>query len=422
MSKLISTYAKCSGLRISRKGPNIQKVFYPTPHEKYITIQSGSNQGAKNYDYYNDVIRLIRPMLEANKIAILHLGGKDDPALESVIDLRGKTSYLQSNYLMSKTLLHLGNDSWLAHIAGMHYRPLLELMGSTSAHNHSPFWYDPQKTSILEAHRWGGKPTYVMGEQPKSINTIDPFHVANEVLRLLEIKHIFTEQTRFYGALSQHIILEIIPDAPVDPNFCPGAPITVRMDYLHNEAILTQTLNTGRKINIVTSAPINPNILSQFRGSILSYNHELTANLPEDQLPSVDYVTAVKTLCPRHVFFTKELDAKKLAQLRLRYFDYGNGVEQIKDTTREDYLKNALFYLYRTDTPENRLDLISELPHTKFRSSKFILSKGRVFLTLAHVQLGKSINSLTDNTALMMDDPLVWKELNHLSLFYDKPA
>ncbi len=127
MTKLISTYARSTGLQIDPKGPNVKEVFYPTCYERYITIQSGSsNQAAKNYDYWPEVLRLIGPMLAANKIAILHLGGKEDPQLTGTVDLRGKTSVLQSNYLIGKTLLHVGGDSWLAHCAGS-FRLLLYL-------------------------------------------------------------------------------------------------------------------------------------------------------------------------------------------------------------------------------------------------------------------------------------------------------
>ena len=422
MSKLLSTYARATGLRISSKGPLVQKVFYPIPHEQYITIQTGSNQPAKNYDYYNDVISLIKPMLEANKIAILHLGGKEDPALENVIDLRGKTSILQSNYLVSKTLLHLGNDSWLAHVAGWQYRPLIALYGSTCTANHGPYWYDIEKTSLIEAHRWGGKPTFMMNEQPKSINTIDPFKVANEALRLLGINHTFASQTRFHGILYRHLVLELIPDGVPHPQFCAGVPLTVRMDYLHNEAILEQVLLNGRQVNIITAAPVNPQLLARFRGQILTYNHELGAGDTESALPPPEYVGSIKTVCPRHVFFTKESDPKKLAQIRFRYFDYCNGVEQLKDLTRDDYLAGALHYLNLKDTPENRLDLTTQLSYTRFRSTKYLLSKGSVFLSLAHLRLGKPIAALTNNVAPIIDDPAFWRELNHVSIFYDQPT
>ncbi len=422
MSKLITTYARATGLRVSRGGPTLKEAFYPLAQDRYITLQTGSNQGAKNWDHFGEVLRLIKPMLEANQIAVVHLGGAQDPHVEGVVDLRGKTSILQSHYLIRRSMLHLGNDSWLAHAAGWCKRPLVALYGSTSIANHSPYWCDPLKTSLIEAHRWGGVPTYSANEQPKSINTIDPFRVANEVLRLLGIQHVFTQQTRFHGVLYPHLVLELIPNTVPAPEFCPGHPIVVRMDYHHDEDILIKVLQTGRRVNILTNRPITPAILQQFKGSILSYNHEVGGIVPEAQWPSREYIQDLKRLCSNSVVFTKEQDPAKLAALRFLYFDCGNGIEQVRDLTRDDYVNTALGYLNLKDTPENRLDLVTQLSYTFFRSQRYILSGGSVYLNLPHLRAGRALNSLADNEGQVMDETDFWVGLNHLTLFYVPPV
>jgi hypothetical protein len=53
MSHLLETYSLQTGAKISK--PFIIKNFYPVP-EKYITIHNSSGMGAKNYDYFQDVI------------------------------------------------------------------------------------------------------------------------------------------------------------------------------------------------------------------------------------------------------------------------------------------------------------------------------------------------------------------------------
>jgi hypothetical protein len=69
--------------------------------------------------------------------------------------------------------------------------------------NHSPYRFNPEKTSFIESHRWGKFPTFASQEGPSTIAVIPPEKVANEVLRILGIEHTFTHQTRFNGLLSK---------------------------------------------------------------------------------------------------------------------------------------------------------------------------------------------------------------------------
>lgn len=417
MTKLISNYARATGLQIDPKGPNIKEVFISLPLEKYITIQTGSGQAPKCYDLWPEVLALLSPMLRANNIHIVHIGAKDDPALPGVYDLRGQTNYFQANYLIKRSLLHMGNDSWLAHCAGWNRRPLVALYGSTSSQNHGPYWADWTKTILIDAHRSGGVPTYSSNELPKTINTIDPYRVANEVLRLLGIKDEYTQRARFWGILYQHTIIDMVPDAGLAPGFLPQTVVNIRMDYSHNEEILQQILQTGRKVNIVTSRPINHNLIAAFKGQILSYNHELGA--PEIDLPSAEYVTTIKSIVRQTAFFTRETDVTKLSIIRLAYFPDICMVEQIRDTTKQDYINASLLYQNKEDTPENRLDIEKELSYSRFRTNKYLLSNGSVYLSHAHQRTNQSITDLATNTGQVVDNELFFKDLNHYSIWYE---
>lgn len=429
--KLISNYARVTGLQIDADGPLLQRAFYPVPHERYITIQSGTaNQAAKNYDLWPEVLRLLLPILSANKIAVLHLGTNEDPPLAGCIDLRGKTSYQQLAYLMGRTLLHMGNDSLCAHLAGMFYRPLVAIYGTTSVSAHGPYWYSPTETALIESHRGGGKPTYVAQEPFKTVNLIPPEQIANEVLRLLGVADRFSHQSRYWGQLFQHTILDLIPDTVPAPGFLPNAVINVRMDYRHDEAVLAQVLATGRRINLITARPIEqPDMLAHHRAQILSYNHELGARAedgspcPEAHYPSADYVMAIKGLFHQHAFFTKETDAAVLAQLRFRYLDVCL-IEQTKDTTQADYLAATLVYLNREDTTQNRLDLSSEASygdanggHLAFRTNKALLSQGQAFASLAHLKAKQPMQQLGE-VCRVIDEPAFYRDLAHMAIHY----
>jgi hypothetical protein len=68
MAKLIEAYSRNTGLEIGK--PFLMEKFYPLDAEKYITIQTGSGMAAKNYDFWQEVVVQIKPILEANKIKI----------------------------------------------------------------------------------------------------------------------------------------------------------------------------------------------------------------------------------------------------------------------------------------------------------------------------------------------------------------
>jgi len=414
MTKLVSQYAKATGLTVSK--PNIKEQFYPIAFDRYVTLQTGAGQDPKKYSYYQEVIALVKPILDANHIIILHLGGKDDPQVNGVHDLRGKTTFLQANYLIKRAVAHMGNDSWLMHCAGWHFKPLIGLFGSTHPDQHGPYWCDPANTVLLQSHRWGGKPTYSAGENPKSIDTIPPEQVANALLRLLGIKDQFAYQTRFIGLLYTATVIDLIPDSFPNAEFLPGAPLNVRMDYLHNEQVLADLLATGRRVNIFTKAPMDINLLNNHRGQVLSYNHELDAGTDEAKLPTLQYVDLIRAVCPHYAFFTREQDAAKVSALRFRYFDHVT-VEQVKDLTKEEYLGAAMAYL-NWKGEEKRLDLGREVAQTggvlRFKTNKFILAGGSAYLSYAHLAAKQPTQSLQANEGEVIDTPDLWRDINHM--------
>lgn len=409
MSKLVSTYAKSTGLKIAH--PEVKEHFYPFPFDRYMTVQTGSGQGAKNYDYFAEVLLLIKPALDKAGISIIHLGSKDDPQLPGVHDLRGKTTIQQTHFIVKRSSCHMGNDSWIAHCAGWNYRPLVALYGSTAAGPHGPYWNDPAVTILLESHRWGGKPTFVSQEAQKAINVIPPEQIAASVLKLLSLSTpVQTKKSLFIGPLFQHIIFELVPDSFPTKDFYPQFPFTVRLDYHFDEQMLAGCLSTGRKVNIVTNKPLNLNLINQFRQSILFYSHELM----DGDETSLDYIKSIKTLIPKTTFFTKEKDEVKLAALRFRLFDVVN-IEQVTELTRNDAVNWAKDYL--NESEEKKLDITTQLCQAHVKSNKFLLSSGKVYLSYAHFKTQKSIENLNQNVADVIDDPEFWKDINHFYIY-----
>lgn len=408
--KLLELYSLSTGLKIKRQ--YLLESFYPVPTTRYITIHASSGMAAKNYPYYPEVLSLIAAILDSNGIQIVQLGAKEDPAIPGCIHLQGKTDYHQSAYILKRTLLHVGNDSWLMHHVGHEDIPILELFGSTTVKNHSPFRYNKDKSVFLESHRWGRQATFQAQEQPQTIALIPPEDVANAVLRLLDLSLLTPiRKSLSIGPLYQHTLFELVPDSFPNNQFFPQLPLTVRMDYLFNEEVLVGLLGTGRKVNVVTKQPIKVEILHQFRQSIMSYSHEIGA---EDTTP-LDYIRTVKTLVPKSTFFTKERDETCLAAMRFRLFDVVS-VEQVTDATKSDAVNAAFNYLNAKDE-SIRVDIEAQVCHARVRSNKFVLSNGKLHLSHAHVKANQSIADLSQNVGDVIDDPDFWASQHHFYVY-----
>lgn len=401
--RLLECYALATGLKIGKQ--HLTEQFFPLPFTRYITLHASSGMQGKNWPYYSVAVDLIKPYLDKAGIHIVQMGTKDDPPIPGCHHIMGKDNVHSASYLIRNARLHLGNDSIWGHRAGHLGVPLVQPWGPTDPANHSSLEHDPAKTAFLVSHRWGRNATFAAQENPMSIALVDPYDVARAVLDLLKIEHTLTEKTLMVGPAYQMQVLELIPNIVPAPEFNPQVPMAVRMDLEHNEAMLTQVLATGRKINVVTKAPINLNLLTHFKDSILSYSHEV------DQATPPDYIRAVKKLVKQHTFFSRVRDAEQLAALRFTFFDVTT-LEQVAYRTREDAENEMKAYL---NDPTFSLDSRLKLGTLKFRSQKYVLSKSKMYLSLAHSNADVPLDGPGGNEVLDNED--MWRDLNHLLIY-----
>ena len=66
---LVENYALAAGVKISE--PHIDPLFYPVPEGRYMVLHASSGMKSKNYDYYNEVLKLIGKYIEKEKIQIV---------------------------------------------------------------------------------------------------------------------------------------------------------------------------------------------------------------------------------------------------------------------------------------------------------------------------------------------------------------
>lgn len=405
--KLLPRYATACGLSESDIGSqHLLEQFFPLPFTKYITLHAASGQAGKNYSFWNLVVELIKGPLSTRGIEIVQLGVKEDAAVPGCYHTMGKTDPHQASYLVSNALLHASNDSVWAHRAGHQNIPLVELFGSTAEANHAPYIYNKDKTVFLTSHRLGRNPSFSANESPKTIDFIDPFDAARSVLNLLDIPHQITGKTLYIGPALNASILEHVPNLALNPGFNPDAPTAIRMDLDYNEQILAQVLQSGRKVNIVTKAPINLGLLRAFAPHILSYNHEIDADCP------VPYLKEIGKIIQNRTFFSRTKHEDELAALRFKFFDIVQ-IQHVTDKTRLDFEKAVREYLNK---PEFSLDKDISLDRLKFRTNKLMLSKGKIYLSHAHEKADKPIEA---NSAIgqVIDSEYFWKDMHHFMVY-----
>jgi hypothetical protein len=397
--KLLELYALATGLQIGHQ--HFAEAFYPLPFDRYITVQTGSGMPAKNYPYYNEVFYLMRNYLAANDIHVVQLGGEKDSGVAGAYSLLGKTTLYQSNYVLTRSLLHIGNDSWMAHRAGAVQVPLVALYGPTTKQNHAPYDHNSEITALIESHRFGKLPTFQSVESPASIAVIPPEQVAREALRLLSAQigvsaPTITRRSIYIGPDYHAINFEIVPDMAPNAAANVGVP-AIRMDLdasKTSEQWLAQNLSM-RRCAVITDREINLNILAQFRPNLVGMR------LFVDKL-SPQWIKAVTRLGVPLQTYCRERDPQKVSELRLKLFD-ACFFDVWHDADMDDLRKGTLLYLGKKE-----LDMEPNWCTLSFRTNHYLLSKGSIYLSTAHWRAGQKTEAFEKNIGRVIDTPEFW--------------
>jgi Glycosyltransferase family 9 (heptosyltransferase) len=384
---LAQRYSTHCGLKIGK--PYLYQSFYPLPNTEIITLQITSGQEAKNYDYWQEVVNLIFPYLKNTTIILL--GDDKTPSLDNCINLGGKTDFHQTAYIISKSKLHLGNDSWLAHYSASVNTPLISLYGSTKPSCHAPSFGDGFKL-FIESHRNGDKPSFTANENPKSINLIKPEFVANSILKFLSIDSGIEIETLHIGANFNKRVLEVVPNTIPAADLFPDIVPNIRMDCLFDEKYLIQNLSI-RPYIITTDKPIDLKILTYFKPKIVKVLYEIK----EDY--SVEFVRNLIKLGIQFNLFSG-LGEKELKSAKLDLFDFGI-----------IYDKNNI--------PKESLEFKGKVStSTMYRTNKFLLADNKIFHNKFDWMRGISRADFSENTGVVsLENQEFFNDLDFLYLY-----
>ena len=381
MSHLIEEYAKSLGVKIGK--PVLNDHFYPILDEKYITIHTDNKIDSKNYEYFPQVINLVKPILNSLGYKIYQIGGPSDPVLNNVDKVLLNLSYRQSAFLLKNSSLHLGIDSLPIHMASMYDIPIVGLYSHIMAANANPYWSSPEKVILLESDKKGNKPSYSYEESPKTIRSIKPEKIADSIFKLLNIENKLNFNTLNIGNNFHIEVCEVVPNFAANIEDKKNKTIYIRAD-LHFDVEKIAFWCQNYKTVIITNKMLPLDLVAYFSKNI----ENIFFKLNSEELP-IDYLEQLKRTKVKFALCSN--DKENLPLIRNKYFDF---VVEYDD--EKDRIKNC--------TKVNG----------KFFTNKILISNGKIYPSEAHLKQAKTIDM--DNNVIY-DDDTFWKDVEHYYIY-----
>jgi hypothetical protein len=384
---LVEQYSLASGSKIGE--PYIYEKFFPLPFDRYITF-SPFSRPSKNYDYWKDSLSMLIPVLRQLNMHIVQLGGKKEEAFEGCYDLSGKTTINQAAYLIKRSQLHLGADSFSTHLASAFKKKIVSLYSNSPIQNCGPFWSEAKDIILLESDKEGKKHSFATKENPKTINTIAPERVAFSVFNLLKVKARIKNKTVRIGSKWNSEFLEIIPSSVTKfSKKVPRDRHVIRMDYHYDTEVMERQLEVNPGL-IVSSKPIPIDILVRNKERISQvihlirseeYDPDFSRELERNNIPNSIY---------------SDLEGEALKKLKYSILNLNKPIMTIEKKDKKS-LPNY----------ENL-----KLDKLMFRSRKFIIKEDKIYPGRAAFLNNVTINNFTPDPIPIFDQKEFWEEMD----------
>lgn len=400
---ILESYALNTASKISE--PYIYEDFFPLAVDKYITLDSYSEDDSRDYKYWGDVISQIVPKLIKKGVSIVQLCGSGKKEIKECYSVSGSTTQNQNAYIIKNSLLHLGVDNINSELASHYGVKQICLIAAVHQKTSKPFWGNDNCTCI--SPDINGNPTYISNENPRTINNIKIETIINEIFKYLEISESFDLKTTFNGRLYPEKSIHYLCDSPIlsydVSGLDPEADLKVRLDLGTpdtNIFIDFLTRVNHKEISIVTDKVFRPEQLLPFKEKIkiiyiIDENHNL------------QFVTRLRQLGIKYELFSK-LQEREMEPLKLDYMDLGliqtNPDFKHKDAKSEDESFSGI---------------------VNYKSSKFMMSKGKIFPSEYALSLNEGDEKWPNNKMWECVDVdnesplsnLFWKDSKYFTIF-----
>lgn len=384
---LIERYSVACGAKIGE--PFILTRFFPIAPEKFITFHPSSKYDSKVYDYWQDVLDIIHPKLQERNISIIQIGSKGDRAYNYCYNTAGQTSVNQAAFIISHAIMHVGSDSFAAHVASGFRKKIVALYSNNFMECVRPYWGDMEKDMRLISSPKNGKPNFSQVENPKTINDIRPEVIAKEILSLLGINFDFPFETKRVGAYTKNVFIESAATNVVDERAFNSDSMVVRMDFNFNEAILDKQLQKC-PCSIVSDMPVSLDMLKEYRGRVREFIYDLTENY------NMEFLSKLLELGIPVITATGE-SGELLNKIKLDLLDFGQiHIKKIPNQEEIDKVKSWGKLWYKT--------------------TKFTISEGKFYPSKAALVHNKPCQSIRDSIHEVIDCPEFWEELENVKI------
>ena len=406
---LVERYSLGTGAKIGK--PFILEKFFPMEIKNYITLQPRGKYDSRSYDYWQETVDVLLPILKKSDMGILQIGGKDERPIRGCYYTSGQSSLNQTAYMISHANLHLGVDSLGVHLASHYGKKIVGLYSVVYPNNSRPFFSKDEDVVILEPDREEGeRPSFSPEESPKKINEISPETIASAVCELLELDFDYPYETLMMGQGYMFDAVDLVPDVVVNwPEV-----VRVRMDLHFDEDTLFRNLQLNECV-IVTNKTVNSKILMRFKDRI----KKIIYVVEEDNDPQ--FVYNLKHIGIDYMMVSY-MEEEEINKFKLDYMDNGVILQQNKSSKEEagkssPEIKEALELGERLFYKSSKFIISGE----KIYPSKFAWENGKETDTLSYDKKGKAVMSLEKKIQEIPEDDLVWEDLDFFNILRKKP-
>lgn len=385
MSHLVEEYAKNLGVKIGK--PIFEPHYMPITDEKYITFHVDNKIDSKYYEFFPEVIDLLKNLVAPLGYKIYQIGGGDDPHLSGADKSFLGLSRKQGAYIIKNSSLHIGIDSFPVHLASVYDVPIISLYSHIYPQHAYPYWSSKEKIRLIEADRKGRKPSYHYQEKPKSINTIKPEDIVKNACELLDIQYTKSICTQYIGENYSKPTIEIVPNFFGESQELKNRVLNIRMDYFFNEPCLAQW-SSLYNVHVISPLPISLELLKRNKNQI----KELTFYINDCETFSLEYLQAVKNLGINFVGVCEK--EKEINEVKDFYFDFV--------IEKEEHVNFKI------------VNKLRGKENLKFLTKKDIFSNGKRYYSKAHVD---SDQEALDKWGSVVDSESFWKDLEHYYIY-----
>ncbi len=392
MSHLVEAYASATRLRIEKM--RLFEHFFPLAVEgDYLVFVTSAGAHSRFYSYYREVLWLLKDSLKEAGIKTVQCGLADDPRIGADVDICGQTDFYQFFYVIAGAKLLISGDTSALHVAGHYDVPLVSLFSISDPKNSGAYFGNKEKQIYLKPEFEGYHPSFDPNENPKTIDRILPESIANASGKLLGLDNRKVSTIQL-GSKYHLSMIDVIPDHTFPKEVLQGALLNIRFDIGGREDIIFHYL-AQRRCNLLTNKPINPNFLNAVKGNIENLIYEINDDY------SLNFIEQLQKRGIPYMLMT-DWSQEKLNLHKEIFMDYGLVLR--RDIKEKLEVENA-----------NLIDSKS----TKFKSGKFLLSNGRIFMSKAHFKADQSIDSFDNNEGLILDTSEFWREQEFFYIFND---